>query len=189
MAEWIKNVDQEMVDWRNASDGAKVHKGFVDIFRTLRVHGQYGRIEGVCTYLGEESAIFVGHSLGSALSTILAIACADDDPVKGARLELITLASPRVGNGAFARRTDLLKRHVRVFNGPDAVTWVPTEWEGESYADAGGPSDALGYSSALHNRFVYNGLSDSDQIKCFHDPDVYLWFLSRDDELEPPDGC
>ncbi|MBK6705221.1 MAG: hypothetical protein IPG56_16640 [Caulobacteraceae bacterium] len=46
--------------------------------------------------------VFVGHSLGSALATLAGVEASRRSPQSAARLRIVTLASPRVGDAGFA---------------------------------------------------------------------------------------
>jgi predicted lipase len=111
--DWLTNLDVEKTNWHEVM----AHEGFVDAFRS--VGGEIlSRISGA------QSVIITGHSLGGALATLCADACAD----MGVDVEAVyTFGSPRVGNPAFARQynDDLSWQTYRVVNARDPVPKVP----------------------------------------------------------------
>jgi hypothetical protein len=109
----------------------QVHCGFA--------HGLRSVLSAVRAWLdkvrGEQALLLCGHSLGAALATLAA------SVFRGA--DLVTLGSPRVGDGEFARSLHAVSS-VRFVNCCDAVTHLPlqTPWsthvEARVYIDAGG---------------------------------------------------
>lgn len=64
-----------------------------------------------------------GHSLGGAIATLLAVELAKD----GFQVELVTLGSPRVGDGEFKKTYEALTNidHVRIVHNLDLVPRLP----------------------------------------------------------------
>jgi pimeloyl-ACP methyl ester carboxylesterase len=112
--DWLTNSSVRKTEWHA---GVKVHEGFMEAFRSVAG-------EVMTRVSGAASVIITGHSLGGALATLCADACAD----MGVDVEAVyTFGSPRVGNGAFARQYNDDLGHVtyRVVNARDPVPKVP----------------------------------------------------------------
>lgn len=89
-----------------------VEVGFYGIYRSLRytpiganVASQDANL-GIAEAVGAGSVTVIGHSLGSAIGTYLALDLAHDG--LGHRVSLLTLASPHPGNQAFAAAVNVL---------------------------------------------------------------------------------
>jgi len=108
--------------WKNLPK-VKVHSGFWRAYGTLaaQVKSIISELKSSCT---DCKLVLVGHSLGGAMATLASV----DLSKSGLKVnQLITLGSPRVGNGDFAtyfagRRIP----HVRWVNKGDLVPHVPS---------------------------------------------------------------
>ena len=100
IVEWLEDAEFSIV---TRSDGAKVEAGFNGIYETMEYTPIGGAAEsaavGIGAAIGSGTVTVVGHSLGAALATYLALDLSryESVPVK-ARL----FASPRPGDASFA---------------------------------------------------------------------------------------
>jgi hypothetical protein len=103
--------------------GAKVHRGFAKQFASVRdTIVKY--VSMFVTHESERSVVFIGHSLGGALSTLGAAYIKSVYP--RLFLECVTFGSPRVGNRAFAEWFNTnINHHARFVHGNDLITRMP----------------------------------------------------------------
>lgn len=125
--EWLEDFNVKQVfpkDFGNVEEGILCHKGFYDIYTSLR--------EQITRDLTKKTYI-TGHSLGGALSTL----CAFD--LAGLKPTVYTFGSPRVFNTTGAQIYDyLIPDTQRVFNTEDIFTTVPLPVAfGENYEHVG----------------------------------------------------
>jgi len=94
---------------------SRVHKGF-----KLEVDELWPMIiRDVATHAAKRNVWFTGHSLGAAMTTIMASRCAEDADV----CEVYTFGSPRVGWKKYCRSLNVT--HHRFVNNNDIVSRVP----------------------------------------------------------------
>lgn len=101
---------------------ARVEQGFWDIFSSMSLRGLDGLsvngtvVDGILPLLGVQDAAItvVGHSLGSALGTYLAMELALRAP-RGS-VQACLFASPRTGNRTFVQAFDQTVAEYRLFN-------------------------------------------------------------------------
>ena len=169
-AEWIGNSAAAPALWERVSrPGVKIHAGFQIMYDTLYVVVD-GQATPLCGYIGKRPTTIVGHSLGSALSTLAAVHCAIKNGAAQNDVKLVTLASPRVGNAAFVQLANALTHHTRIYNAPDIVAWAPSD---PPFRHAGKP---IAYSSRVYET-LRTDLPSKEQFGCWHSLHVYLWFL------------
>lgn len=137
-----------------SSSGAKMHRGFVDAYFSVR--------EQIHTYLREHpttSVTVTGHSLGGALATLCAVDVQYNFP--SIAIELYTFGSPRVGNSGFAKSfNERVPKSYRFVYGMDIVPAIPRPWQGYSHVDAEyrlGPRFSLNF---LTQRFKDHAISN-----------------------------
>jgi hypothetical protein len=166
-----------------------VHAGFLEIFESLELD-----IDGRPTALSPALAgltsgrdtIFVGHSLGSALATLAGVETSRRAPQNAARLRIVTLASPRVGDAGFAAMARAVGRIDRVCNLVDIVTAVPPSTPRTDYVHVGTPFRVSSYDwPALTNNLEKGG----DQILCWHGDQSYAYMLSPSTAAREPAQC
>lgn len=109
----------------------EVHRGFAACALAVR---------------GRRDVLLTGHSLGAAVSTLLAADLAREFP--GKRIRLLTFGSPRVGSPEFARSfrasvPDAHRYHLRL----DPVTWMPGFM---GFEHVGQPRSLAGLGHSLH---------------------------------------
>jgi predicted lipase len=138
--EWIKDFDLVLVPFPYASAG-KTEQGFNGFYSTFRT-GPTATAPRVINALSQlvadgtvKSLRIAGHSLGSALATMLALDLAANSvyvsPV------VYTFGSPRVGDKVFAGTYDnLVASSWRVTNMNDVVPQLPPQLAGYVHVDA-----------------------------------------------------
>ena len=128
---WVDNLHiyRRPLPYAPAGRGATVHAGFLRLYeessvreRMLAAVASRPSGDGVAPVVR-----VVGHSLGGALATLLALELASQGLVPPASLRLFTVGSPRVGNAPFVRYlwSHLAGRSLRVTNGRDLVPTLP----------------------------------------------------------------
>jgi len=118
---------QMKVPYENMNPKIRVHTGFIDQYLEARPIIHRELTEG--RYKDPKNVVVTGHSLGGALATL----CAVDLKYHNQELPVvcIPLASPRVGNRAFAQSYDMrVPVTHRIINGHDTVCKVPPMWLG-----------------------------------------------------------
>lgn len=105
--DWLTNVDMDQTP-------RGVHSGFAGLHSQMIYYIQY-----VASIVPDLHVVITGHSLGGAIATLVAQSLSHLLP------EVITFASPRVGNTSFAERVNRLVPIQRVFNTEDAVPNLP----------------------------------------------------------------
>ena len=114
----------------------KVHAGFYEYLfgKTKRGISKGEEIMGTLAGLVQKypgySIIFTGHSLGGALSTLMAFRAAALNEFQDSTILNVSFASPFVGNQAFRNSFEALEqknriRHLRVSNENDVVPLIP----------------------------------------------------------------
>jgi hypothetical protein len=118
------------------------------------------------------SIVVAGHSLGSALATLYV---AENSVKQRVQTPLLcTLASPRVGDEAFATKFDALGiGSWRIVNKPDVVPDLPFSFLGFDHVE----------SQHLYDSSSWTTIS----LECWHSIDTYLHLL--DPKLPPLPGC
>ncbi|MBV6826027.1 lipase family protein [Pseudomonas sp. PD9R] len=122
LADWWRDADAQQVPFDEGHGKGKVHHGFYDAYKALKVFVQ--------SYLDQfhtsQKIIICGHSLGGAIATLLAEAlrCDEDESYD---ILLYTYGSPRVGDATFVAEAEPLIHH-RMVNNDDMVPGVPAPW-------------------------------------------------------------
>ncbi len=162
--EWIRDAEFRLVrfPYVNAGNVERGFGGFYSTFRTAPSNTAPRVVDALAKLIAEdavETLQIAGHSLGSALATLLAI----DVAVNGgfARPVVYTFASPRVGDKVFAGTYDgLVETSWRIANRNDIVTDFPSQYIGYAHVDA------------------YYPINSDDRCKhsfrCWHSLETYL---------------
>ena len=164
MLEWLVDAEFASIAFTRVAGAGHVEDGFCSIYDSLAAHTPDGEPADLHDFLRRTSptgpVTVVGHSLGAAVATLLALDIAVNDAI--AMLALYTLASPRVGNAAFATFFDA---HVptcwRVVNAPDIVPRLPPLYTHVSTAQVVDSLDA--------------GVRHS--LACYHSATTYQYLL------------
>ena len=132
-AEWLGNiyaVQQEYLHPQTGENLGRIHKGFRGIADTI-VNPL--AVDAVKAINPNKPCYVSGHSLGSALATIVALDIALAVPELQPQLQVYVYASPRVGNPEFARNyARILPNSYRVTNLADPIpTMPPTKLQAE----------------------------------------------------------
>jgi len=112
-------------DGKEFCEGCNVHMGFKNMFNGIIKDQTFkGILDNAIT--AKKTIVISGHSLGGALSNLLAAYILKNHP--GIDVHLVTFGSPRIGNKAFANflnGNSNLKTHIRFVSDNDFVTKVP----------------------------------------------------------------
>jgi predicted lipase len=146
---------------RNIYKDLKVNKGFLTQFTELKfrmmdiIHDNKEKITNI---------MFIGHSLGGAVSTLAAACCKSHYP--NYIVSCVTFGSPRVGNIEFSKYfNDIIDYSKRVVYGDDSLTKIPYYF----YKHVGGKVEIGNHSSNIIKRH-YGTLEDNSIDKyaeCF----------------------
>lgn len=132
-AEWIGNiyaVQQDYIDPNTGNSLGRIHTGFRRIADTII---NPLAVDAVKQINPNKPCYVSGHSLGSALATILALDIALAVPELQPMLQVYVYASPRVGNPEFVRNyAKILPNSFRITNLADPIpTMPPTKMRAE----------------------------------------------------------
>ncbi|MEO8497498.1 MAG: lipase family protein, partial [Planctomycetota bacterium] len=160
-ADWADDLELDQRAYGIVPDYGRVHDGFLSLYETVQV----ASLEAINLAPAPRRLYFIGHSLGSALSTLAVpevIACTGFKP--GAQpLMHYNFASPRVGNAGFAAAYNQNGVPTyRVVNTCDLVPEVPAAALGESlFQHVGTPVDftaqynSIGGNHSLTGAYSY----------------------------------
>ncbi|MEW6212223.1 MAG: lipase family protein [Acidobacteriota bacterium] len=169
--EWIIDAEFLPTKFTPIPEAGDVEDGFFSIYKTLtgalpnkqpqQVH-QFIRDNIVNGYL-----TCVGHSLGSSIATMLALESKVNDGVSNTTL--YTFASPKTGDGTFARYFDShVLDSLRIYNEPDIVPKLPPLY---SQVNTAYEIDSKNFSNIKHS------------ILCYHELTTYLWVINQQSEF------
>jgi len=192
-AEWVRNAQALQRPFPSgtppATAKAHVHDGFLKIFESLTLDSGGGQAPLAPALPGLTAArdvTFVGHSLGSAVATLAGVEAARRAPENAARMRIVTLASPRVGDAGFVAMASGIGRIDRVCNLVDVVTAVPASTKRISYVHVGAPFRVSSFDwPAMNNALEKPG----DQILCWHGDQSYGYMLSPSKAAPAPAQC
>jgi triacylglycerol lipase len=125
-AEWVGNIYAVQQDYINPNTGAslgRIHTGFRRIADSII---NPLAVDAVQQINPNKPCYVSGHSLGSALATILALDIALAVPELQPQLQVYVYASPRVGNPEFVRSyAEILPNTFRITNLADPIPTMP----------------------------------------------------------------
>lgn len=164
MQDWLQNLKLLQTDLA-LHDGVKVHHGFWLQLQPHLLDLERDVYALACRY-AEYTLMICGYSLGAAVAQLAALHfCAKRD------VEIVTFASPRVGNRAWASLFDSKISHYRVTNGRDCVPAVPALW----YAHTGTEVHLMGggYRTPKRESYIW------EFVPCEHSKESYMDALAR----------
>jgi hypothetical protein len=168
--EWIQDARYNRVTCPCANGAGESEDGFTDVYESLVVaaDGNGPRVvevlKAILTPVSSATLAITGHSLGGALATLLALEVTESGAF--ATPEVITFASPTVGDPQFARTYD---------------TEVPNTWRIANVIDVVPkmPPTSWGYDH-VEQLFQVNSFG---QVRldpaCWHHLTTYLFLLSQ----------
>ncbi|XP_046845077.1 uncharacterized protein LOC124438930 [Xenia sp. Carnegie-2017] len=119
--DWFRNINILRKKYRGCKN-CKVHTGFSNIYYSVQKQ-MFAKVKALSHVHSNSTVLVTGQSLGGALATFAAV----DLAKAGYHVDLITYASPRVGNKQFAEYVDrtLNGLNLRVTFKNDPVTVLP----------------------------------------------------------------
>jgi triacylglycerol lipase len=168
--DWLSDFEFILETFEEVPNGGKTESGFSNLYRSITVEYDDPSIptQSLISQLDRLTAgtkiVVSGHSLGSSLATLHAFVAGS----KHIDVELVTFASPRVGDHEFVEAFQKMNiKNTRIFNNPDIVPNVPLEILGYRHID---PSFEI--NSAL--------FPIKHSIPCYHALSTYLYILGFD---------
>jgi hypothetical protein len=172
--EWADDADMLKDPFPYAAGFGETEQGFTDLY-TSAVTDRIERGKHVGDTLslldtGDKPIYVTGHSLGSSLATLCAADVAVGPPAK--KVNLITFASPLVGNGDFTSAfSNAVASSWRIANEFDVVPRVPFPILGFRHVDTVVP--------------VNSGVQTRVSIICWHSLSTYMHMLDPAFPLDP----
>ncbi len=166
--EWVQDAKLLPVPFPNVTGSGLTEDGFTDMYRSFRVGRDPGSARLVPTLpnlftVPSPKITICGHSLGSALVTLLALDIAVNTPYK--QPTVFTFASPRVGDLHFANYFNaVVPNCYRIANRMDIVAHVPVP---PLYIHVGDETE-LNPGGAVDNNLL-----------CMHDMATYMYMLGQ----------
>ncbi|WP_246070632.1 lipase family protein [Paenibacillus kobensis] len=165
--DWLMDFEFKLETFHEVPNSGKTEAGFTNLYRSMTV--EYADPSRPSELLSETldhlpagtKLVVTGHSLGSSLATIHAFLAGS----KNFDVELITFASPRVGDSAFVEAFERMNiANTRVFNKPDVVPTVPIELFGYRHLEPG-----IEINSGLY--------PIKHSVSCYHALSTYLYVM------------
>lgn len=187
-AEWARNAQAGQRPFA-AGSGARVHAGFMAIYDSLEIEDASGVTpfaRSLPALVAGRQTVIVGHSLGGALATLAGVDASLRAPAEAARLRVVTLASPRVGDPGFAALASRVGRIDRVCNLVDVVPSVPPSTRQVTYVHVGRAHRVSSFDWPT----LANDLSrPTDQLGCWHNHLAYGLMLNPAHRDRTPAQC
>lgn len=118
---WVK-MGPATLTQRTAASNAKIHAGFLHTF-----HMACDDLVMQC--LAADRLTIVGHSMGGALACMAAYVLVTEYRMPLERVKVVTLGTPRMGNGTWARMyRDAVPQTWRIATAADPITRLPPPW-------------------------------------------------------------
>lgn len=169
--EWVDDLHWAPVPFTQVSGGGKVAEGFHDLYGSFAtmVPGQSGVSAGTVGLVSSIDPtvplVVTGHSLGGALSTLLAADLAANSSLQP---QVWTFASPKVGDADFAARYGALSTvSWRIYNIVDPIPYFPFD-----------PADAYQH---VNTGYAIDSLPHARwSLGCVHALNTYVKCLTPD---------
>ena len=168
--DWLSDVEFVLEAFHEVPEGGKTERGFTNLYRSMMIEYEDSSIPSESLISGLDhlpagtKLVVTGHSLGSSLATLHAFVAGS----KQIDVELVTFASPRVGNHKFVEAFQQLNiKNTRIYNHPDIVPDVPVEIAGYRHIEPG-----IEINSAL--------FPIKHSIACYHALSTYLYVMGYD---------
>jgi triacylglycerol lipase len=168
--DWLADFEFVLESFPEVPHSGKTERGFTNLYRSITIDNKDSSIpsQTLLSQLDHLPAgtklVVTGHSLGSSLATLHAFVAGS----KKIDVELVTFASPRVGNKAFVEAFQQLGiKNTRIYNHPDIVPKVPVEIVGYRHLEPG-----IEINSTL--------LPLKHSIPCYHALSTYLYVMGDD---------
>jgi hypothetical protein len=192
VVEWLLDLDAPMVKFvprlgneTGITDAGYVEEGFNSVFTTMTFTDANNQPVDVLAYLKQACADpavkvdFVAHSLGGAITALLAATVGYFAPAVAAASTVTTFAAPAPGDDGFGSfYTTNAPNTYRIWNGLDPV---PSALYLLGYSQA--PEPGIGITPTWEQLFEYDSIS----IVCNHSLMTYQWLLDSSWPLDS--GC
>lgn len=169
--DWLSDFEFVLETFHEVPNGGKTESGFTNLYRSMMVEyadtsfPAQSLMDSIDTLPQGAKLLVTGHSLGSSLATLHAFLAGS----KNVDVELVTFASPRVGDKSFVEAFQRMNiPNTRVFNHPDIVPQVPVEIAGYRHLEPG-----LEINSVL--------FPIKHSIPCYHALSTYLYVMGDAD--------
>jgi len=166
--EWIQDASFGKIPCPILTGSGDTEDGFTNLYSTLRIGPTDGSptlinyLGGLVGGTGNATVTVCGHSLGSAIATLLALDLAGNQNISPL---VFTFASPNVGDSLFAATYNrLVPNTTRIVDGPDIVPQLP-------------PSFLIGYEPVGVTFGLTPGQNVNPGILCYHHLTTYLYLL------------
>lgn len=169
--EWAEDAEALQIDYQYPGGVARVESGFWGIYRTMQDSRGNPVWRSVARAVGNGRCVAVGHSLGAALATYLAVDLAP--LLTQGRTSLRAIASPHPGDPRFAAlAAQRVPDHMAYWHRPDLVPQVP-------------PSiPFVAEYCSLPNRTVLPAGGIGDNPLCNHHALTYAWKMAGQKALD-----
>lgn len=168
--EWIQDARFGKKEFPFLSGAGDTEDGFTDLYSSLRIAPDDSAqrvvdyLRGLLAGVPGATLTICGHSLGSAITTLLAIDAVGNQAF--ANPTVYTFASPNVGDGLFASKYEsLVPNTSRIADVADIITHLP-------------PRLLVGYVPVGQTFLVNPAGKVKMDVMCFHHLTTYLYLLS-----------
>lgn len=165
--DWLSDFEFILEKFHEVPNSGKTESGFTDLYRSMTVEyadaskPSQSLMSELDTLPAGTRLVVTGHSLGSSLATLHAFVAG----YKGIDVELVTFASPRVGDKEFVEAFQRMNiKNTRIVNQPDIVPHVPVEIAGYRHIE---PCLEINSGS----------FPIKHSIPCYHSLSTYLYVL------------
>lgn len=170
--DWLSDFEFRLESFHEVPHSGKTERGFTNLYRSMTIEYEDSSIPSESLISGLDhlpagtNLVVTGHSLGSSLATLHAFVAGS----KQIDVELVTFASPRVGDCKFVEAFQQLNiKNTRIYNHPDIVPDVPAKIAGYRHLEPG-----IEINSTL--------FPIKHSIACYHALSTYLYVMGYDKE-------